>query len=467
MHPIPRDYQLADVEDLRHAIRSGHRSLLYVCPTGGGKTVTACHIIRGAMEKRKKIKFVAHRRELVLQCSARLDDLEIPHGIIMGNHRRVRPYEDIHVCSIQTLARRNSELDASPDIIFIDEAHRAMARSYRTVLEMYPNAVCVGLTATPVRGDGKGLGDLFTYMTQSLGVQDLTEMGYLVPARVFAPDLPDLRGIAMRGYDYDSDAAEQVMMERRIIGNTVEHWLRYGRGRPTTLFATTVKHSRSLIERFQAAGVRCRHLDGETPNRERDATLSDLRAGRIELISNCAVLTEGWDCPPVSCVILVRPTTSTGLYLQMAGRALRPFPGKQDCLIFDHAGCAYRHGLPSDERQWSLERGEARKSKKKKKQEPGVRICQKCYFAFSTRAAHCPNCGNGVKVPGFREEDGELVEVKIVKREHPILGILKTVQRERGYKPGWIWITWQNLKRLKPQARQEALEAIQCPRVRS
>ena len=385
-----RDFQATAIDEVRAAIRAGSRSILLVAPTGSGKTVIASHMIHGAQQRGKRILFLAHRKELIDQCSNKLDDLGIDHGVIMSDHWRRKPHLRVHVASVPTLVNR--ELAEPPDLIFIDEAHRSRAESYVTILERFPNAVCVGLTATPIRADGRGLGKLFKSMVQCPDVQALTDMRFLVPTRVYAPSRPvDVSGIKKSVGDYNIKQLGERMNRRVLVGDIVDHWRRLGENRLTVCFAVLVAHSKAIVEQFQDAGVAAAHLDGTTPKHEREAVLADLAAGRIRVLVNVGVLTEGWDCPAVSCIILARPTCSMGLYLQMAGRTLRPYPGKADALILDHAGCTLEHGFVDQPREWWL--SEDRKMDASKiDTSDTIRVCPECGYVMPKTQMVC-RCG--------------------------------------------------------------------------
>lgn len=309
-----REYQINDMENVRKAFREGYRSVLLVAPTGSGKTTTASAIIRGAMQKGKRITFLAHRRELVNQCSKRLDQLDVPHGVVMRGHWRNRPHEKVQVCSIQTLLRREAH---DTDLYFIDEAHRALGNSYLEILKRSKDAKLIGLTATPIRTDGRGLGHLFDHIVPSLTPADLTEMGFLVPARVYAPSKPDLTGVHRQAGDYNQKELAERADTVKLIGDIVEHWHRLANGLSTVCFATSIKHSEHIVARFKAAGVPAEHIDGNTPVRDREAVLARVERGETLVVSNVGVWTEGVDVPCMTCAILARPTQSLALYLQM------------------------------------------------------------------------------------------------------------------------------------------------------
>ena len=204
------------------------------------------------------------------------------------------------------------------------------------------------MTATPCRGDGRGLGGIFETIIECPQVAPLIEQGYLVKTRVYAPVDPDLKGVRTVAGDYVESQLADRMDRPKLIGDIVTHWHKFGERRKTVAFAVNVAHSIHLRDEFIKSGVRAEHIDGSTPKPERDASLARLASGEIELVTNCMVLTEGWDMPEVGCCILARPTKKMGLYRQMIGRVLRPAPGKTDAIVLDHSGAVFRHGFVED-----------------------------------------------------------------------------------------------------------------------
>ena len=376
-----RDYQASDDARITEAFQS-HRRVLYVSPTGSGKTVVLCKRIQDAVAAGRTVDFIAHRKELIDQCSKKLTDNGIAHGIIMRGQRGDGD-APVQVCSIQTLIRREHR---RADIGIVDEAHHAPSDSYQGALSAYP--FTLGVTATPCRLDGRGLGDCFDGMVVGSTARELTAAGWLVPSRVFAPTRPDLQGVHSRAGDYIAAELQAAMDKPKLIGDIVDHWLRLAKGRPTVVFATGVKHSLSIVAAFRVAGVNAAHLDADTPIAERESILADLASNRLSAVSNCGILTEGWDAPIVSCVIIDRPTQSLSLYLQMVGRSLRPYPGKSDCLVLDHAGATLRHGFVADDREWSLD--PSVRHGRPKDDSPAVRVCLNCYMAYESRLGPCP-----------------------------------------------------------------------------
>jgi superfamily II DNA or RNA helicase len=400
------------VESVNELERRGVRRVLVVAPTGAGKTTIAGHLITKAASQGQRVLFLAHRRELISQAYSRLLQMGVKEknvGVVMATDPRRRPGAPVQVASVATLARRPKPL---ADIVFIDEAHRALAKTYQDISSHYAGALHLGLTATPYRADGKGLGDMYDELVTVASPRQLIDEGYLVEPRVLTvplSDLPDLSRVKLRGGDYAESALAAAVDQTSLVGNIVDHWQEHARGVRTVAFATSVEHSRHITDRFLSAGVPAEHLDGTTPGRQRDAILQRLESGQTLVVSNCGVLCEGWDQPAVKCAILARPTKSTGLYLQQAGRILRPFGGQQ-AIILDHAGCALEHGLPQDEREFSLE-DSADKSGELLGEVP-TKVCEQCFTVVPAATRTCPACGfefEGREMP--IEQEGTLVEV--------------------------------------------------------
>jgi DNA repair protein RadD len=448
-------FQQDAVAEIERHISEGRRRILLVCPTGGGKTVIASDLIRRVVAKYQRALFLAHRREIILQTSAKLIANDVRHGIIMGGVDP-RPMEAVQVASIDTLhvrGVRSDAMDLPPaDLVVFDEAHRARGRTREHLISLYPHAVLLGMTATPCRGDGRGLGIIFEVMVECPQVAELISGGFLVKSRVYAPIDPDLKGVKTQQGDYVVSQLAGRMNTEALVGDIVTHWHKYGETRPTVAFGVDVAHSVHIRDEFLRAGVRAEHLDGTTPIDEREAILAQLATGETKVVSNCMVLTEGWDCPPVGCCILARPTKQMGLFRQMIGRVLRPSDGKLDAIILDHSGAVWNHGLPEDYVAWTLDvdrRAENLAHKKRQAgEEPKLRECPKCH-AIMVKPP-CANCGWQPQ-PKAREiefEDGELGLVLGGKsrgeRMRPDQQLqfyreLRGFARERGMKDGWAF----------------------------
>ena len=362
----------------------------------------------------------------------------------------------VQVASIQTLwtrSQHSGKMDLPPaDLVWIDECHHAPAMTYSKIIESYPDATLLGTTATPCRGDGRGLGGIFEAMIETPQVAELIKLGYLVGTRVYAPCVPDLTGVRTQRGDYIETQLAERMDQPKLIGDIVTHWHRYGERRRTVVFAVNVEHSIHIKDELIKSGVRCEHIDGGTPKPERDATLERLASGELEIVTNCMVLTEGWDMPECACIVLARPTRQMGLFRQMVGRVLRPAPGKVDAVVLDHSGAVFRHGFVEDEVEWTLDPDLPAKNKTRegKGGEPGSRLLE-CTACGAVRVAGepCSHCGflpqrTPRDVPF---EDGELSLVDAARRAKGYTyspaererwhAMLIWIGQERGYKPGW------------------------------
>lgn len=450
-----RPYQVKGYEDCRARLRQGIYKILLVIPTGGGKTTVASHFIHSATSKGSRVLFLAHRKELIDQASGRLDDEGIDHGIIKAGNKRYYPLQPVQVGSVQTLYRRQHQLPAA-DVIIIDEAHHVNGSSYLEILKHYPDAVILGLTATPFRMDGSGLGNVFNTLVAPVTLQELTDQGYLVPARAFTTPLePDWSAVRIKRGEFENAGVEKVVNNTRLVGDIYAQWKKHADGRQTVIFAHSLQHALRIKENFLAHGVPADYLDADTEDAQRDQVLARLASGELRVVVNMGILTEGWDCPSVSCVVLARPTKSCGLYLQMAGRALRPAPGKTDCIILDHGGNTARHGFVTDEREFSLE---GRPIKAKGESSVSVTTCRNC-FALYRGPAGCPACGQRLTQPedlGLPETaEGELREVNAeAERNKQRIFFASLVERARanGYKLEWASMQFKKVYGHYPSA---------------
>lgn len=457
--PELRAYQSKMIEDCRERMRQGCQRVVLCLPTGGGKTTIAAKMIELARDKGKRSLFLAHRRELIQQASARLDAFGLDHGVIMADHWRKAPWLPIQVASVQTyLKRRAFAAENRFDFVFVDECHRTISPSYLEVLGRCGAPCVVGLSATPYRADGRGLGEYFDGLVMGPSIESLTQDGFLVPVTIYAPPIDAMAGAKVLGGDYKGDELEQRMNRKTLIGDLVEHWKQLAQGRPTVAFAVSVEHSKNIAKAFEEAGVRAAHLDGETPEDVRDQLLAKLSAGEIEVISNCAVLTEGWDCPPVSCGIIARPTLSKSLWRQMAGRILRTAPGKPDAILLDHGGCSHQHGhvYESD----LIDLGSKKIAKKASAAaSPAISICKTCFGVFPRASAStCPYCGAIRERQGAEPKiqagqlqpllPGQAPAAESTKRPRVRLTLEECRRRAelfqleaqtKGYKPGWVY----------------------------
>jgi len=402
----PRGYQLAAVERARSAVAAGCRNLVIVGPTGSGKTVMACMLIKLAEEKGKRALVIAPRRELVTQLSTHLYDCDVEHGIIMANSRGgENHYASVQVGTKGTIGSRavraKSMIMAKFDLVIVDECHDATASEWLKIYEMLQkagNPVFIGLTATPSKGNGASIGPFWKQLVPTATYGDLQDAGHLVKVTAYAPETPDMNGCGIAAGDWKNDEVDKRINRPKLVGDVVEHWKRYGGDRQTVLFACNVRHSMHCRDAFKRAGINAAHIDATTDLADREDILADYNAGEIQVITNCDILTYGWDSPQTGTIILAAPSRSIVKYRQRSGRALRPFPGKEDCIIIDHSGAIFMHGFPDEDMEWSLDAGsnvvkESLTKRSKPEKEPSQICCTNCTCIYSGRP-DCPRCGH-------------------------------------------------------------------------
>jgi len=468
--PPLRGYQQEAIANLRSVLAQGSRRPVLVSPTGSGKTRTAVEIVDRALAKGKRVLFLAPRRELIYQAAAALDAAGILCGIVMAGEPMNR-YSPVQVASFDTLwARRERVPLPMADLVVVDEAHLSISETRANIIASYPEAVVVGLTATPARGDGRGLGEIYDALVEAWSISRLQQGGYLVPVRYFVPSQPDLEGLKLnRNGDYAEQELGRRLDQPQLIGDIVHNWFRIAQGKSTVVFCVTRAHSRHVCARFVDAGVRAEHLDGDTPLDERAAILDRVRSGETTVLTNVFVATFGLDIPRLEVAVLARPTRSVSLYLQTVGRVLRPFEGKDEAIVIDHAGAIDLHGRVEDDFPWSLNSettvGERKQQAQEAKKEPKDITCTSCKAVFKGSRV-CPSCGFEMVPPGkpIPTHEAELKELDPVKANRvsdwaekvAFMAGLKTYSAQKGYAPGWAahqyrakFAVWPNDPRVK------------------
>ncbi len=428
-----RPYQTQAIDALRNGFRRGLMRQMLTLPTGAGKTTIAAAMCRAAVDRGNRALFICERITLVDQAAQRFYDEGLELGVIQGNHPWWSPQAPVQVASIQTLARRRWP-DAN--VIFIDEAH-IMHSSHVKILEQWNNIPVVGLSATPW---ARGLGKHFQSVVANIGINELIEQGYLVPAVVYGPEAPDMRGVKTIRGDFEEDGSAKASM--KIIGDVVEHWIRLADNRSTAMFAVNIAHSKALVQAFRDRGICAEHIDAYTDSPERREVFAAFEQGKVQILSSVDVLGRGWDQPKVSCIMQCRPTKSRILHFQQIGRGLRPHGGKKDCLILDFADNHERLGFVTEPVPVTLDDGKKRQAKSRKI-EHRAKECPSCKVLKPPKIHKCPQCGFAPERQSQVEhEDGEL-ELKQGKRQHTMeekrrwFGMLEWMRKQYGYQPGW------------------------------
>lgn len=411
-----RPYEAKAVRELRIELPA-YKHVLAVAPTGAGKTVVATLLI-GVEKRWRRVLWLAHRAELIEQARQSLLGLGIPCGVRCAAYEQRHPEHvdqdaRVQVGSVQTVIRREV---FDVDLIVIDEAHRAMADTYQRIAKLRPRAEILGLTATPVRMDGRDLGDFFHSMTIIAKPSDLYADNYLAQPITYAapPETreilsQELRSVPTVQGDFQAKALGRAVNTRALVGNVVSETQRLAPGVPKVVFASTIEHSRQIVARFAEAGICALHIDGETSPEDRARALQDLACGQLEVISNVDVLSEGWDCPALGAVVIARPTKSLVRFMQMIGRVQRPGITAHK-LILDHGGNAERlRHFPGEDVEWVLARGSTKVVGR-----THVRTCIQCHAILSEGVDVCPQCGAAQPKSERRmleEREAELVEL--------------------------------------------------------
>lgn len=444
-----RDYQSGLIDKTRNSILDGNKKVIIVLPTGGGKTFIMAEIAKRSVDNGHKVLALMHRRQLVQQMQDRFRDYGLESGIIMSGEETDLD-KNIQIGTIQTYHRRLQLYDtANPffidaSIVFVDEAHRSLSRTYKEALGTYQDKIVIGVTATPCLSSGVGMGRYYNSLINGVDVQELVDNGYLVPGRYYAPSKPDLDKIRTIAGDYDKKELGKRMNQVKLVGDVYENWAKLAGGLQTIVFAVNVKHSRALCEEFQRHNVDAEHLDAHSSEERREEVLNNLMRGETQVVCNVGLYTEGFDYPGAGCIIVARPTKSMGLWRQMVGRGLRPYPDKKECVVIDHGGCVDRLGFVEDDVWWTLDgKKQAFKKKVERKKEKTIMTCEECSYLFTGN--RCPQCGK--EVTNYSKKiaalNAELVEVGKNKKQYTKLekekwyAQFEYYRRQKGYAPGW------------------------------
>ncbi len=393
------------------AASAGKRRILVYGPTGFGKTTVFAELAVRAQSKGSSCWVVVHREELASQAKQRLEGQGLRVGVLMGRARSTDESATVQVLGVATIAARlgkdeaNRNLPPAPRVVFVDEAHHCVSPSWRAVVDwaVSQGAVVVLFSATPWAENGAGLGVADALVAGPSPAQ-LRDLGVLVEPEIYCGPTPDLTGLKSHGGDF----AKAALAERTdlVVGDVVRTWQKLAPGLKTLCFAVNVAHSQRLVAEWAQAGIPSAHVDGTTPETERKDTFQKLASGDLVVVSNVGVVTEGFDCPAVECIVMARPTQSEKLFIQMAGRGLRSSPGKTKCLILDHGYNALRHGHPMMDRPISME-GRTRWTKVAEDsivdESPHFRLCGSCMKACEMTCKVCPLCGKPLGIRPVKE----------------------------------------------------------------
>ncbi len=435
-----RPYQVKAYEEIRALIRQGIKRILLVCPTGGGKTVLAAHILSMGVAKGSEGLFLARSKELIVQCSNKLRGYGVDHGIIKAGYP-IQMGKPVQVGSTMTVYNRYKNANPhmkmwqpAPDIIIPDETHE-LSPTLRHILDLHPDSIIIGLTGSPARTDGKGLGvtvgGVYEAMVLCSSYKELISLGYLVKFRVFESPLNlDFSGVAVVAGEFDKEQASAFMDKADLIGDVYLNWTIHAYQKRTIVFSQSTGHGKHLLKVFSDNGIKAIYLDAKSGEEERDKGVDDFRAGRVTVMINYGLFTQGLDVPEVECIVEARMTLSLILAKQMPGRGSRPIyaPGlpqetaeerlaaiaasvKPYCILLDHGGNTRRHGMPDDDVAWSLEG----RKKKNRPVIPSLQTCPKCFAMWRSSVRVCESCGEILKIFAGRAELPQVASAILVE----------------------------------------------------
>lgn len=454
-----------------------HQSVLMQAPTGFGKTIVFSRIALGAEKKRKRVILGIHRRELAYQTARTFDRFGIRYGFIAAG-MQTDPFAYVHIASAGTLVNRPKQKKC--DLLLPDEAHlwASDARAELITDIRQDGAMILGATATPERLDGRSMRPLFNHMIHGPSVAWLMEQGHLSRYRLFTPVRPDFRALHTRDGEYIVSELEEAFDKPSIIGDAIKVYRKYALGKRTLAFSFSRKHGKHLTEMYNLNGIPAAYVDGDSTPEDRKRAAEMLAKGEINILVSVDLLIEGYDLAsqvgyevPIEAISLQRPTQSLPRALQMIGRALR----KKDepAIIMDHVSLIAQHGLPDEERAWSLDGREARQNAESEKAIPTFR-CTACFYTQRSPFRKCPDCQALVPISEGRKvevEEGDLAEVDLeaVRRAKKVevqrardLPSLAKVAVSQGHKPGWIihimkargqHVEWAAVERAMGEAR--------------
>jgi superfamily II DNA or RNA helicase len=432
---VTRPYQDEYIRQCVEMAKKGIRKFILQLETGGGKTLVAGKVMERCVAKGHRALFLAPARELVTQTSRKIGDLGLCHGVIMAG-RGYHLHEHIQVCSTPTLLSRvlrRKNLPLPPaDLVVIDEADLC-GKETAKLLGLYPRAVIIGMTATPCKTNGRGLGGPKGYqgIVQASQRSELIRGGYITKTKVYAPYRPDMaltpeekkrreKATGTDG-DYRPEYSSRRMDRPELVGDIVTQYKRLGQDRPFIFFGCTVDHAAHVATRFRLSGIPCAFMDAQTPEDKRQEIFRGIEAGTVRGLANYGVCVAGIDLPCVGVIIMGRPTKSFRVYKQAIGRAVRPYSGplyvKDSAILIDHSGCWEIFGLPDQDITWTLD-PDKKVDDALKKNEPGNPrsvCCPKCHAVFES-APVCPACGHKMerqrRIGEIREnKNGILVEI--------------------------------------------------------
>ena len=457
-----RPYQQEMIDKVRASLARGHRHIIVQSPPRTGKTVVMAEIAKRATDRGNSVCFIIHRKEVLDQAKATFRAQGVDPDLLEAG-------------MVQSLTRHIDQI-YPPEVIMIDEAHHALAKSYKRILDTFPMAYVLLFTATPVRTGRNQLDEIADDLIVGKSIKELTRLGFLAPFKYYGAKHKDVDYSRLRKSstgDYVTASIDDAV-SHKIYSHTVDEYLDKADGMQAVVYTYSVEAANHLADEFNARGITAEAVDATTPTQVRDNAVQRFRDQKLKILVNVNLFTEGIDLPNVDCVIMVRPTMSLALYMQFSMRCLNPRPGKT-AIIIDQVGNWERFDLPDADRDWvELAKSHKGPSKKQKKGLVSVIQCPDCFGVVERKEVAdntCPLCGYSplVQKRGYKEQDAKLEEIKQsdrVKRIEKMISnkVLLNVANKtlgqlqsrkefeayaklHGYKPGWVWYMWDKKKK--------------------
>lgn len=464
---ILRDYQLEMIQDVKKSWQKGKKRPCIVAPCGSGKTVIASELAKNTTDKGNSVIFLVHRKELCDQTYATFKD----YGVNMDLCR---------IGMVQTLTRRDF---LEPKLIIVDENHHVLSKSYTNILNKFPNSYCVGLTATPTRLNGSGLGKVNDDLIIGPSVAELIKQYCLAPFKYFSHVSVNTATLEVKHGEFVQSDIDNLMSQKYIFGDAIDNYRKYS-CKKTIVYCSSIANSRETAEAFKNAGIPAVHLDGETPKNKRGEIINDFRSGKIFVLCNVDLLSEGFDVPDCDSCILLRPTMSLTLHIQQSMRPMRYLPNKT-AIIIDQVENYTRHGIPDTPHEWSLDF----KKNNQVEKAASIRVCENCFSVYDMKTLFCENCFRGNQYWDMRQAkcrgkncdefgkaqqfgfgeccscEGKLERNNRIEREtvkcelkeiknfkinswkdcKPLEELIK-IQNTRGYEKGWVFFRAKDLR---------------------
>ncbi len=432
----------------RAALARGKKAVLLQSPAGSGKSVMIAEIARLAVAKGGQVMFTVHRKELVNQIRQSFRENDV----------------DLSQCTILTVGKIAHRLSVlpRPTLIITDETHHSLARTYQKIYDYYAGIPRLGFTATPWRLNGKGLHDVYDALIIGPKIDWLIEHHYLAPYEYYSVKLVDEDKLKRSSTgDYTSKSIDEAV-GRTIFGDVVRTYQEKTSGQQAIVYAHSVEFSKEVAQAFRASGIQAAHADAKTPSKERERIMTSFKDGSLKVLCNVDLISEGFNVPDCSVVIMLRPTESLVLFIQQSMRSMRYRPDKVATII-DHVGNYLRFGLPDDDHQWSLADRKKRKGKKAN-DAPPIRTCEFCFAVIPAASTICPVCGRKIEKSASEMETDSSVELERIHghldmkadynsvryarmkpSEAETMEDLYGIAKARHYKPGWAYFQARSL----------------------